>query len=409
MINHPNLPALLTVAALTTALLPTAGAAQHGGATYRGYRLDLSKIEGQENFGPIAGAMKQQIDIIENVGLKPQVLEAFRKIPIVVSQNACPKHPTRACYNGQIVMAHPLAFSPENPVLLHEMMHVYHHLLLPQGERNPDILTFYNRANRNQFYPSGEYLLSNQNEFFAMTASVFLYGRAAREPYTRANLKAKQPRYFEYLERLFAVHPGDSPSAVAANAPSSASPNPPPLNAGARSGRARPQNGDCLQKTYLGDGRVRFLDRCTGEESVSEAGPVPWGGRIISGAPDSPRFAPATAPESAAPPLLAMAMSWNASGGWAVQKDDSFDIAASVALARCNSQFGSCTLSDATIATSAPGCLAIARAKDDSTKLFAGLGGTPDAARAEVVQQLSERGLTAQIEYLDCNSKDAPH
>jgi hypothetical protein len=63
MINHPNLPALLTVAALTTALLPTAGAAQHGGATYRGYRLDVSKIEGQENFGPVAGAMKQQIDI----------------------------------------------------------------------------------------------------------------------------------------------------------------------------------------------------------------------------------------------------------------------------------------------------------------------------------------------------------
>ena len=98
-------------------------------------------------------------------------------------------------------------------------------------------------------------------------------------------------------------------------------------------------------------------------------------------------------------------MSWNASGGWAVQKDQSLDIAGSVALARCNSQFGSCTLSEATIAATAPGCLAIARAKDDSKKLFAGLGDTPDAARAEVVQQLSEQGLTAQLEYLDCNSK----
>ncbi len=69
------------------------------------------------------------------------------------------------------------------PILLHEYMHVYHFRKLPGGLGNPDILTFYGRAKGGGFYPTRRLVLKNQGEFFAMTASVNLHGRLAREPF----------------------------------------------------------------------------------------------------------------------------------------------------------------------------------------------------------------------------------
>ncbi len=74
---------------------------------------------------------------------------------------------------------------------------------MPRGRNNPDILTFYGRARNGGFYPAGAYVLKNQAEFFAMTASVYLHGRLAREPFTRDELRQKQPIYYRFLTRLF--------------------------------------------------------------------------------------------------------------------------------------------------------------------------------------------------------------
>jgi hypothetical protein len=75
--------------------------------------------------------------------------------------------------------------------------------MLPDGKRNPDILAFYERAREGGFYPAGAYVLKNPSEYFAMTASAYLHGRLAREPFTREELRQKQPVYFGYLNRLF--------------------------------------------------------------------------------------------------------------------------------------------------------------------------------------------------------------
>ncbi len=64
-------------------------------------------------------------------------------------------------------------------------------------------LAFYNRAKSPGLYPAGSYMLANGGEYFAMTASVFLHGSAARDPFTRQNLKDKQPLYYNWLEREF--------------------------------------------------------------------------------------------------------------------------------------------------------------------------------------------------------------
>jgi hypothetical protein len=197
--------ASLAIASTVAFSMPIENAAA-GGSTYRGYHVDLSKLAGFPNGQAIADGIQRQLDIVESVGLPPRVLEFLHTIPIIGDAGPCSETHTPACYNGGAVIVHPVVLD-RRPIVLHELLHAYHHKILPQSFQNPDVLRFYNHAKTAQLYPAGEYLLTNQKEFFAVTASVFLYGEIAREPYTSSNLKAKQPIYFQYLERLFGSHP----------------------------------------------------------------------------------------------------------------------------------------------------------------------------------------------------------
>jgi hypothetical protein len=233
--------------------------------TYRGYFSDLSEIAGRQNFAAIVDALRHQFDIVESVGLSARVLKFFHTVPIVVDELAClsspsPKdHPdarNAACYGMAVpepsqrtshrvptvwdyeklqwsnpdavdlaldagrgvVMVRPimLGASPgyaQQPVILHELLHAYHAKILPQGVQNPAVLLHYNLAKTNRFYPADAYLMTNEKEFFAVTASVFLYGKDSKEPFTRSNLKEKQPDYFNYLVWLFGFDPDGAPTA----------------------------------------------------------------------------------------------------------------------------------------------------------------------------------------------------
>ncbi len=180
--------------------------------SYRGYRVDLSKIAGRPDVAAIAESLRHQLDIVETVGLNPRVLASFHSVPISAAEGACRDlSNSPACYTPpSVVRMNPVTFEAQRPVMLHEFLHAYHGKLMPQGFQNRDVLLYYDRARTAQLYPANEYLLSNHREFFAMTASVFLYGRAAREPFTRSNLKQKQPIYYEYLVRLFGFDPEDA-------------------------------------------------------------------------------------------------------------------------------------------------------------------------------------------------------
>jgi hypothetical protein len=94
-------------------------------------------------------------------------------------------------------------YPAERPILLHEYLHAFHHQVLPQGFQNADVLKFFRRAAARSMYPPDSYLMKNPKEYFAMTASVYLHGSAAREPFTRENLVRKQPRYAKWLSKVF--------------------------------------------------------------------------------------------------------------------------------------------------------------------------------------------------------------
>jgi hypothetical protein len=83
--------------------------------------------------------------------------------------------------------------------------------LMPDGFDNKGIKGFYSLALSKQVYAKNEYVMKNDREFFAVTASIFLSGSdAVHEPKTRANLKEKQPDYYKYLVGVFGFDPDAS-------------------------------------------------------------------------------------------------------------------------------------------------------------------------------------------------------
>jgi len=231
------------------------------GGTYHGYFLDLSEIAGQQNYTPIANSLQHQLDIIEGVGLSPRVLKFFHSVPVVVDEFGCLQSPetvdkkptlSAACYNPTgrprrlqdkqrdvsvwvdeksewtnpdplaqavdthrgVVLVRPRMLSQERPSLLHEMLHAYHAKILPEGFSNPWILYYYKEAKSKEFYPADAYLMTNEKEFFAVTASVFLSGKADGGV-TQSDIKQNQPDYFKYLGWLFETDRAPSATPVA--------------------------------------------------------------------------------------------------------------------------------------------------------------------------------------------------
>jgi hypothetical protein len=230
---------------------------------YGGYYLDLSQIGARQNFAVMADALWHQLDIVESVRLSPRVLNFFHTVPIVVDDDAClntdkadkkadDKAPNLApaCYGPvnlpertsreptfldsgkwtnrdpvdlaedtkrSVVFVRPIMLdasskNAQRPVVLHEMFHAYHAEIMPQGVKNSSILFYYDQAKSKQLYPADAYLMTNEKEFFAVTASVFLSGKDGE--FTRSNLKEKQPDYYKYLRWLFAIDPDGAPSAT---------------------------------------------------------------------------------------------------------------------------------------------------------------------------------------------------
>lgn len=227
-----------------------------GFETYRGFIYDLSENTDRKDSGAIADLLKRQIDIVENAGFSPKVLEFFHRVPIIASEMACldegagiacygPMVPERAgrasrtftTWDAQtlrwsnpnfvdlaadagtgVIMFRPNMLKyADDPVLLHELLHAYHAKLMPQGFDNLGIRAYHADASSKQVFTKKDYAMKNHKEFFAVTASIFLAGKESiHEPHTRARLKEKLPEYYKYLVELFGFDPDASSTAPVA-------------------------------------------------------------------------------------------------------------------------------------------------------------------------------------------------
>jgi hypothetical protein len=167
-----------------------------GVLAYRGFTVDAAVIE--HDAGARA-AVEHQLDVVADCGVRADVLAFFRAQRILVRPGAR-DHFSRA---GGIEID--VRLPPQQPIVLHELLHAYHAFVLPQGARNADVLGFYAEARNGGVYPAGSYVLRNPMEFFAVTASLYLSGHVDRPPFDRETLRARQPRYYAWLGQLFGV------------------------------------------------------------------------------------------------------------------------------------------------------------------------------------------------------------
>jgi hypothetical protein len=241
----------------TVVVKPKTGDASLKHEIYRGHYSDLSTIADRKDFSELADGLRHQIDIVESSGLSSRVLQFFQTMPIAIDDFACvgnmtaptsgdPKPITAgACYSRQVpetmqdkhlsasvwdsekgrsinfdpltraelthtgvVMIRPSTLvgrDRERPVLLHELLHAYHDHILPGGFDNQAALSWFKQTTDKKLYPADQYQMTNEREFFAVTASVFLFGRDLT--LVRADIKEKQPDYYKYLVWLFEFDP----------------------------------------------------------------------------------------------------------------------------------------------------------------------------------------------------------
>ncbi len=168
--------------------------------SYHGFRIDLSRGAGSPSLASEVASVEHQIDIVDSVGLSMSDLQLFRSLPIRVARGL---GDTGHYSGGSTVALNDLSASDNRPILLHEYMHVLHHRRIPGGFHNPEIRHFFDEARSEGLYQPDAYLMRNPGEFFAVTASCYLYGTVAREPFDRQTIRQRQPDYYAYLERLF--------------------------------------------------------------------------------------------------------------------------------------------------------------------------------------------------------------
>ena len=169
---------------------------------HHGFSIDTSQIAGTENLDTVMAALKRQIEIVETVGLTDEVLKFFRSVPIVMLANS-PGTPGLYSRKNKRVSLKSRDLAPNKPILLHEMLHAYHDQMLPDGGKNAEVLHFYEMALERYRMNKSEYFLSNEKEFFAVTASIYLYGSIKRPPFDRKTIQSTQPLYWKFLEGLF--------------------------------------------------------------------------------------------------------------------------------------------------------------------------------------------------------------
>ena len=178
---------------------------------YRGFTVDESAVRGLPNLEEIRTALREQIEMVCAVGLPPEIMTFFQKVPLVFVPaesvaKASPGLYLRATRNVKLTSR--ILVIGRRPVLLHELLHAYHDQRLPKGTANPEILAFYEAAKSLNAYGTSSHMMKNVSEFFACSGTTYLFGVTAQEPFKRTALQEHQPALVAHLQSLFGPSTG---------------------------------------------------------------------------------------------------------------------------------------------------------------------------------------------------------
>ena len=200
-------PAVWRIAVIVLCLAPSSAMAAKTAtvAAYHGFKVELSGFGDETETQAALKLVKEQIDMVERAGLGGAQLGFFRSLPLRISGNLRGYYGIYA--KGEISLA-PAQIDGHNPTLLHEYMHALHEKTLPGGFANKEIASAYQDAVSVKRYEgtNAAYFLTNSHEFFAVTATLYLWGSLpANRPYARGIIREAQPDYYKFLGRLFGL------------------------------------------------------------------------------------------------------------------------------------------------------------------------------------------------------------
>jgi hypothetical protein len=185
--------------------------------TYREWRINADAVKASLP-DELIQSFQAQIDMVESLAIKPEIKAFFRSVACFIDETTQGGPGAYGAPRRRMILStHPQP--RDNPVFLHELLHAYHHQVLPNGFQNPTILAFWKAAKASKQFPSNAYMLEDQLEFFAMCASVALWGKAARPPMTRANLRQKLPDVHDWIAAEFGIAAAWSTPARARSVP----------------------------------------------------------------------------------------------------------------------------------------------------------------------------------------------
>ncbi|WP_326525204.1 hypothetical protein [Sphingomonas sp.] len=174
--------------AAVLALWPRAAAAR------RGFAIDW---QGAAPDPAVAAFLEGQVRLVEALPVSGAAMDFFRGQVIHVDRERGTRtRAVPAIHFARVVQP------ADNPVLLHELVHRWQ-VERMRGPRDPRVVALWEAAKASGDWPAQSYMLSNPFEFFAMCASVVLYGRAARPPFTRVAVKATLPAVYALVVEEF--------------------------------------------------------------------------------------------------------------------------------------------------------------------------------------------------------------
>lgn len=167
-----------------------------------GFRIDQSR---QALPADALASLNAQLDVVESSGLPPQVLASMKQTTIVVDPDLRSQAGMFAVRNGVgAVHVQPIAFAANRPILLHELLHAYHFNVLGMGR--PEIHQEFRRVKDAGLFPARfrhAHFLENHKEFFAVTATLYLFGDIQQPPFSCAALSKLDEGYLAFLNAQF--------------------------------------------------------------------------------------------------------------------------------------------------------------------------------------------------------------
>jgi hypothetical protein len=166
---------------------------------YHGWHIDVSQASGQPA-DAVTRSIQKQIDGIETLGIAQDIVSFMRTVPLRAagSGDGAPARYDRASGIDFRVDA----LDAKKPVLLQQLLRAFQEQKL-KGDDVTVITNAYKEARDSGAWPVNAPMLKSPQDFFAATATVYLFGDIDTEPFSRGRLHETQPEYWKWLGGVF--------------------------------------------------------------------------------------------------------------------------------------------------------------------------------------------------------------